>query len=33
MHLNEPSAFRNRTRKRARYIVIIATERSPARRR
>ena len=33
MHLNEPSAFRNRTRKPACYIVIIATERSPARRR
>ena len=33
MHLNEPTAFRNRTRKPARYIVIIATERSHARRR
>ena len=33
MHLNEPTAFRNRTRKPARYIVIIVTERAPARRR
>jgi transcriptional regulator with XRE-family HTH domain len=33
MHLNEPTAFRNRTRKPARYIVIIATERSRAWRR
>ena len=30
MQLNEPTAFRNRTRKPARYIVIIATERSRA---
>jgi transcriptional regulator with XRE-family HTH domain len=28
MQLNEPTAFRNRTRKPARYLVIIATERS-----
>jgi transcriptional regulator with XRE-family HTH domain len=27
MHLNEPTSFRNRTKKPARYIVIIATER------
>jgi transcriptional regulator with XRE-family HTH domain len=27
MHLNEPTAFRNRAKKPARYIVIIATER------
>jgi transcriptional regulator with XRE-family HTH domain len=27
MHLNEPTAFRNRTKKPARYIVTIATER------
>jgi len=27
MHLNEPTAFRNRTKKPARYIVIITTER------
>jgi transcriptional regulator with XRE-family HTH domain len=33
MPLNEPTAFRNRTRKPARYIVIIATERSRASRR
>jgi transcriptional regulator with XRE-family HTH domain len=33
MRLNEPAAFRNRTRKPARYIVIIATERARARRR
>ena len=33
MQLNEPTSFRNRTRKPARYIVIIATERSrPSRR-
>ena len=33
MQLDEPTAFRNRTRKAARYIVIIASERSrPARR-
>src|SRR5262245_41648810 len=31
--LNEPVAFRNRTRKSARYIVVIATERSRAPRR
>ena len=30
MQLNEPTAFRNRTRKSARYIVVIATERSRA---
>jgi len=28
MQLNEPTAYRNRTRKAARYIVIIATERA-----
>jgi transcriptional regulator with XRE-family HTH domain len=28
MQLNEPITFRNRTRKRARYLVVIATERS-----
>ena len=28
MQLNEPTTFRNRTRKPARYIVIVATERS-----
>jgi transcriptional regulator with XRE-family HTH domain len=28
MQLNEPTTFRNRTRKLARYIVIVATERS-----
>jgi transcriptional regulator with XRE-family HTH domain len=33
MQLNEPTAFRNRTRKAARYLVIIATERSRAARR
>jgi transcriptional regulator with XRE-family HTH domain len=33
MHLNEPTAFRNRTRKPARYIVVIATERTRAVRR
>ena len=32
MQLNEPTAFRNRTRKPARYIVIVATERSRSRR-
>ena len=33
MQLNEPTAFRNRTRKPARYLVIIASERSrPSRR-
>jgi transcriptional regulator with XRE-family HTH domain len=30
MQLNEPTAFRNRTRKPARYIVVIASERSRA---
>jgi transcriptional regulator with XRE-family HTH domain len=30
MQLNEPTAFRNRTRKPARYIVIVASERSRA---
>jgi transcriptional regulator with XRE-family HTH domain len=30
MHLNEPTAFRNRTRKPARYLVIIASEHSRA---
>ena len=33
MRLNEPTAFRNRTRKPARYLVIIASERSHAPRR
>jgi mannose-6-phosphate isomerase-like protein (cupin superfamily) len=33
MQLNEPTAFRNRTRKPARYIVIIASERSRTTRR
>lgn len=33
MQLNEPTAFRNRTRKPARYLVIVATERSRALRR
>jgi transcriptional regulator with XRE-family HTH domain len=33
MQLNEPTAFRNRTRKPARYIVIVVTERSRASRR
>lgn len=33
MQLNEPTTFRNRTRKPARYIVIITTERSRASRR
>ncbi|PYP94124.1 MAG: DNA-binding protein [Gemmatimonadetes bacterium] len=33
MQLNEPTAFRNRTRKPSRYIVIVATDRSPASRR
>lgn len=33
MQLNAPTAFRNRTRKPARYIVIVATERSRAPRR
>jgi transcriptional regulator with XRE-family HTH domain len=30
MQLDEPTAFRNRTRKPARYVVIIASERSRA---
>lgn len=33
MQLNEPTAFRNRTRKPVRYLVIIGTERSRAARR
>ncbi len=33
MQLNEPTAFRNRTRRPARYIVVIASERSRASRR
>jgi transcriptional regulator with XRE-family HTH domain len=33
MQLDEPTAFRNRTRKPARYVVVIATERSRASRR
>ncbi len=33
MQLSEPTVFRNRTRKSARYIVIVATERSRAPRR
>jgi transcriptional regulator with XRE-family HTH domain len=33
MQLNAPTAFRNRTRKAARYIVVIASERSRASRR
>jgi transcriptional regulator with XRE-family HTH domain len=33
MHLNEPTAFRNRTRKPARYLVVIASERTRAVRR
>jgi transcriptional regulator with XRE-family HTH domain len=33
MRLNAPTAFRNRTRKPARYIVIVASERSPGPRR
>jgi transcriptional regulator with XRE-family HTH domain len=33
MQLNEPTTFRNRTRKPARYMVIVATERSRASRR
>lgn len=33
MQLNEPTAYRNRTHKPARYIVIVATERSRASRR
>jgi transcriptional regulator with XRE-family HTH domain len=33
MQLNEPTAFRNRTRKAARYVVVVATERARAPRR
>lgn len=33
MQLNEPTAFRNRTRRPARYVVVIATERARASRR
>ena len=33
MQLNEPTSFRNRTRKAARYVVIVATERARASRR
>jgi transcriptional regulator with XRE-family HTH domain len=33
MQLNEPTAFHNRTRKAARYIVVLSTERSRAARR
>lgn len=33
MQLNEPTAFRNRTRKPARYIVVVATEHARASRR
>src|SRR5215475_2906342 len=33
MHLNEPTAFRNRTKKPARYVVVIASERARAPRR
>jgi hypothetical protein len=33
MQLNQPTAFRNRTRKSARYIVVIATDHSRASRR
>ena len=33
MQLNEPTSFRNRTRKDARYIVIVATERARVSRR
>lgn len=33
MRLDEPTAFRNRTRKRARYIVVVATERGSGGRR
>src|SRR5262245_40741696 len=33
MQLNEPTAFRNRTRKPARYVVVVASERSRASRR
>jgi uncharacterized cupin superfamily protein len=30
MQLNEPTAFRNRTRKAARYAVVLSTERRPS---
>jgi quercetin dioxygenase-like cupin family protein len=30
MQLNQPTAFRNRTRKKARYVVVLATDRSRA---
>jgi hypothetical protein len=33
MQLNEPIAFRNRTRKAARYIVVLASERASTARR
>jgi hypothetical protein len=33
MQLNEPTAFHNRTRRPARYIVVVATERSRGSRR
>jgi len=33
MQLNEPTAFRNRTRKSARYIVVVVTEHARAARR
>jgi uncharacterized cupin superfamily protein len=33
MQLNEPTTFRNRTRKPARYIVVITSERARATRR
>jgi transcriptional regulator with XRE-family HTH domain len=33
MQLNEPTAFRNRTRKAARYVVVVASERTRASRR
>ncbi|MGE5523500.1 MAG: cupin domain-containing protein [Rhodospirillaceae bacterium] len=33
MQLNEPTAFRNRTRRPSRYVVVIATERARASRR
>ncbi len=33
MQLNEPISFRNRTRKSARYVVVVAAERAPASRR
>jgi uncharacterized cupin superfamily protein len=31
MRLGEPTAFRNRTRKRARYVVVLSSERAPRR--